>query len=127
MLTTLLLLYEMKSCLTVILLFASVSGSVVNQRAWQNLGLTRFFKTLTQKPPVQEKEAVISPPSSVNPDCLKPVVPSFMYSSFSMPFFTFRSNPERCVIVYGVGARHGTANVFFSYESCMRTCLLAIP
>ncbi|KAK0401416.1 hypothetical protein QR680_015772 [Steinernema hermaphroditum] len=58
----------------------------------------------------------------IHPDCFEQLSPSYIYRSFSLPFFTFDAVQGKCMLIYGVGARHGTPNVFFSYESCAKSC-----
>uniref|UniRef100_A0A1I7YT49 Secreted protein n=1 Tax=Steinernema glaseri TaxID=37863 RepID=A0A1I7YT49_9BILA len=109
----------MKSFVVVLLVCTCLTAAA----PWNNLGLTKFFKTLKQYPQKKvEPTTPIGTPLLIHPDCLELITPSFAYNSFSMPSFTFRSDLGRCVMIYGVRARHGLVNFFLSYESCVQQC-----
>ncbi|KAK0402132.1 hypothetical protein QR680_016163 [Steinernema hermaphroditum] len=71
---------------------------------------------------IRKRRSIAETRQAVESGCSHKLSPSYLYRSFSMPFYSFDPEQRQCALIYGVGARRGAPNVFFSYKSCLKHC-----
>ncbi|KAK0401415.1 hypothetical protein QR680_015772 [Steinernema hermaphroditum] len=114
------------NCLFVFVVLCTAScasAAATRKRPWNSFSYSLFLSRPTERLPlIIRKDVLPHSLPKIHPDCFEQLSPSYIYRSFSLPFFTFDAVQGKCMLIYGVGARHGTPNVFFSYESCAKSC-----